>query len=445
MPFYKYFQKPFWISLILVLLAQGCAAGGPTPGANLSPSSDLAVSKLVRISNPGIPQSDQAALSAGNRAFSADLYQKLRSQNGNLFFSPYSISLALAMTYGGAKAETASQMASAMHFTLPADKLHPAFNELDQNLEALGQAGSSQQPTQTNGSGQDFQLAIANSIWGQKGFAFLPAYLDLLSQNYGAGLRLVGFSAAPDPARKTINNWVSQQTKDKIKDLFPQGTIDANTRLVLANAIYFKASWFSPFEASNTQNGPFNLLDGTQVNVPMMVSSQTASSYEKGTGFQAVGLPYLGQDVEMVVVLPDQGQFNAFEASLDAAKLDQILKGLNGGEVNLTLPKFKIESSFSLSDTLAGMGMPDAFNASKADFSGMDGKHDLSISQVVHKAYVNVDEKGTEAAAATGVAMTTAAAFNPPVVKVDRPFLFFIYDQKSGTILFAGRELTPAQ
>jgi serpin B len=444
MPFYQAFQKPIWISLILVLLAQGCAVN-PGPSSNLNQSKDIAVSKLVRVSNPSVSQSDQQQLSAGNRAFSADLYQKLRSQDGNLFFSPYSISLALAMTYGGAQAETASQMASTMHFTLPGDRLHPAFNALDQTLETLGQTGTKQQPTQTFGSGQDFQLNIANSIWGQKGFDFLPAYLDLLSQNYGAGLRLVDFISAPEPARQTINDWVSQQTKDKIKDLFPQGTIDANTRLVLANAIYFKASWSSPFEEASTQNGVFHLLDGTQVNVPMMVSGHTASSYEKGAGFQAVGLPYLGQSTQMVVVLPDQGQFDAFEKSLDAAKLDKILSGLNGAEVDLTLPKFKIESSFSLSDTLAGMGMPDAFNASKADFSGMDGKQDLSISQVVHKAYVAVDEKGTEAAAATGVAMTASAVFNPPVVKVDRPFLFFIYDQKSGTILFVGREMNPAK
>jgi serpin B len=444
MAFYKLLQKPVWISLILVLLAQSCATK-PGPSSGLGQSKDVAVSKLVRISNPNVPASDQDELSAGNRAFSADLYQKLRSQDGNLFFSPYSISLALAMTYGGAQGETARQMATAMHFTLPTDRLHPAFNGLDQYLETLGQTGSNQQPTQTTGSGQGFQLNIANSIWGQKGFGFLPAYLDLLSQNYGAGLRLVDFSGAPEPARQTINDWVSQQTKDKIKDLFPQATIDANTRLVLANAIYFKASWFSPFEETNTQNGVFHLLDGTQVNVPMMVSGHTASYYEKGDGFQAVGLPYLGQSSMMVVVLPDQGQFNAFETSLDATKLDKILHGLNGAEVNLTLPKFKIESSFNLSDTLAGMGMPDAFNASKADFSGMDGKQDLSISQVVHKAYVTVDEKGTEAAAATGVSMTASAVFNPPVVKVDRPFIFFIYDQKSGTILFVGKEMNPAK
>ncbi|HMD87971.1 MAG TPA: serpin family protein [Anaerolineaceae bacterium] len=444
MAFHSLLQKPVWVLLIFVLLVQGCA-GTSTPGASLVQGKDIAVSNLARISNPGVPQSDQDALSAGNRAFSADLYQKLRSQSGNLFFSPYSISLALAMTYAGAQGDTASQMASTLHFTLPPDKLHPAFNGLDQYLENLGQASSNQQPTTPASSGQGFQLNVANSIWGQKGFSFLPAYLDLLSQNYGAGLRLVDFSTAPEPARKTINDWVSQQTKDKIQNLFPQGTIDNNTRLVLANAIYFKASWFSPFEESSTQNGPFNLLDGTQVTVPLMVSGHTASSYEKGDGFQAVGLPYLGENVEMVVVLPDQGRFNTFEAGLDAVKVDQIFKDLNGAEVDLTMPKFKIESSFSLSDTLASMGMTDAFNPSSADFSGMDGKKDLSISQVIHKSYVMVDEKGTEAAAATGVAMTTSAVFNPPVVKVDRPFIFFIYDQKSGTILFVGREMNPAQ
>jgi serpin B len=414
-----------------------------TPSANAS--KDVAVSRLARIANPQVVKSEQDDLSAGNRAFSAGLYQKLRTQDGNLIFSPYSISLALAMTYGGAQAETARQMVDAMHFSLPAARLHPAFNALDLYLESLGNPGSDKQKTPSGESGQDFQLSIANSIWGQKDFGFLPAYLDLLAQNYGAGLRLVDFAGAPEPSRQVINAWVSQQTKDRIKDLFPQGTIDENTRLALVNAIYFKASWLKAFYETNTSDGIFNLKDGGQVKVPMMVSGSAASSYEQGDGFQAVGLPYLGETTRMVVVLPDEGQFDAFEAGLNPEKLDQILNGLSGTEIELTLPKFKIESSFNLSETLAGMGMPDAFDSSKADFSGMDGQRDLFISQVVHKAYVSVDEKGTEAAAATGVAVGATAIQNPAVLIVDRPFLFFIYEQKSGTILFAGRVMDPTK
>ena len=249
------------------------------------------------------------------------------------------------------------------------------------------------------------------------------------------------FVNAAEPARQAINSWVSQQTADKIKDLFPQGAIDSSTRLALVNAIYFKASWMYPFEESVTKNDQFHLKDGSQASVPMMASGYTATSYEQGDGFQAVGLPYLDQKTMMVVVLPDEGKFDQFEAGLDAARLEAILKGLQWNHVKLTLPKFKVESSFSLNETLAGLGMPAAFDASQADFSGMDGRRDLFISAAVHKAFVAVDEKGTEAAAATGIAMATAAMMNPPEVKVDRPFLFFIYEQGTGTILFAGRIL----
>ena len=465
-------RNPGWFSLLLVLVIMGCtimpiaAPGAKTPPGTTLPGvtppvvietpatkatpggcacKDIAVSRLARIVNPQVVKSDQDDLSAGNRAFSAGLYQKLRTQDGNLFFSPYSISLALAMTYGGAQAETTRQMADAMRFSLPPERLHPAFNALDLYLESLGNPGSEKQKTPSGESGQDFQLTIANSIWGQKDFGFLPAYLDLLAQNYGAGLRLVDFSGAPEPSRQAINDWVSQQTRDRIKDLFPQDTIDENTRLALVNAIYFKASWYNAFDDTNTSDGIFHLADGGQVKVPMMVSGSAASYYEQGDGFQAVGLPYLGETTRLVVVMPDEGQFDAFEAGLNAEKLVQILNGLSGAKIELTLPKFKIESSFNLSETLAGMGMPDAFDSGKADFSGMDGQRDLFISQVVHKAYVSVDEKGTEAAAATGVAMGVTAIQYPTVVRVDRPFLFFIYEQKSGTILFAGRVMNPAK
>jgi serpin B len=338
-------------------------------------------------------------------------------------------------------------MADVMHFSLPPDRMHPAFNALDQYLASLGQPTSTSEPTPTEWSVQDFQLNIANSTWGQKDYGFLPAYLDLLAQQYGAGLRLVDFAGAPEVSRQTINDWVSQETQEKIKDLFPQGAIDDRTRLVLVNAIYFKASWMSVFSDKNTKEDVFYLKDGGQVRVPMMVSSYSATHYERGDDFQAVGLPYAGGKTILVVVLPDEGKFDLFEAGLDAAKLEAILDGLNWTDLELTFPKFKIESRFSLAETLAEMGMPDAFDWNKADFSGMDGKRDLFISQVVHKAYVAVDEKGTEAAAASGVSMVPVSKrmSPPPVVRVDRPFLFFIYEQESGTILFAGRVMNPAR
>lgn len=416
-----------------------------TPSTTPQPGVQVAESKLVRIANPQAPQSDLDTLSAGNRAFTASLYQQLRAQDGNLIFSPYSISLALAMTYGGARNETAGQMADTLHFMLPEESLHPAFNALSQYLEFLAQPPTSLQPTPTGEPPKGLQLDIANSIWGQKGFDFEQAYLDLLAQNYGAGLRLVDFSSDPETARQQINDWVSQQTQEKIQDLFPQGTIDAYTRLALVNAIYFKASWMEAFNPDNTKPGTFTLKDGSQVSVPMMSSEKAAKSYARGTDYQVVGLPYLGGQSMMVILLPDDGKFDQVEASLDDQQLNAILNSLQGTAVNLSMPKFKIESQFSLPETLAAMGMPTAFDAKQADFSGMDGRRDLYISQVMHKAFVDVDESGTEAAAATGVAMSVTAVQETTTVNVDRPFLFFLYEPTHGTILFAGRVLNPAQ
>jgi serpin B len=418
------------------------ATSAPT---GISSQGDYLAAKVQRAMNPQVPESDQQALAAGNEAFAAALYQQISKQDGNLFFSPYSISLALAMVYGGARGQTETQMADTLHFTLPQDRLHPAFNSLDQTLESLNQAsGATSQPTAAAGEPQGLQLNIANSIWGQKDFNFSQPYLDLLALNYGAGLRLADFINAPEPSRQEINNWVSDQTNGKIKDLFPQGSINSDTRLALANAIYFKASWNEPFQASNTKNGTFHLKDGSTVDVPMMKSGDTASLFAQGQGYQTVGLPYFGGNAMMVIVLPDQGMFDSVEASLNAAKLNQIFTGLQGGKVDLTMPKFTYSSEFGLADTLKAMGMPDAFDPSKADLSGIDGQKDLLISGVFHKAFVAVDEQGTEAAAATGISVGLTAVQESHTVVVDRPFLFYIYDQPTNTILFAGRVMNPS-
>ena len=430
--------------LVSMLVLVSCTPAATTPAPTAAANAGMLQSTLTRETKVQVPESDIQTLSKDNRAFAVNLYQKLRSQDGNLIFSPYSVSLALAMVSAGARNETADQIASAMQFSLPFDQLHPAFNVLDSTLESLGSPLQTAVPTQTGASGDDFQLHIANSIWGQKDYEFLSAFLDLLAQDYGAGMRTVDFSTDPETARQDINNWVSGQTNQKIKDLFAEGTIDSGTRMVLANAIYFKASWNTPFDESSTANGDFKLKDGTTVSVPMMTSSKAASMYVKANGYQAVKLPYKGQGTSMIVILPDEGQFDAFEAGFTSAKLDEILSGLEYTHIDLTLPKFKVESSFSLNQTLTDLGMTDAFSPSKADFSGMDGKLDLYISQAIHKAYIAVDEKGTEAAAATGVAMEASAIFNPPVVKVDRPFLFLIDEESTGTVLFEGRVLNPA-
>ncbi len=397
-------------------------------------------SQKSRVENPQVDPSDVSQVTNGNTAFAVDLYQKLREQGGNLFFSPYSISVALAMTYAGARGGTEQQMANTMHFAPTGDKLHAVYNFLDQKL-------ASRAKQQTGDGGQAFQLDIANSIWGQDGFSFLPSFLDILSQNYGAGMRVTDFVQSPEASRQAINDWVSQQTQDKIHDLFPEGSIDNNTRLVLANAIYFKASWATPFTSSATQNKPFYLLDKNLVDVPMMTAPvDNQMLYYKGDGVQSVVLPYEGNQVSMVIVMPDEGQYDKFETGLTSGELNQIFQSAQNKSIQLSMPKFKIESQFGLAETLSAMGMKDAFDPSQADFSGMDGNKDLYITSVMHKAFINVDEQGTEAAAATGVAVGLLSMPQEPMrFTVNRPYLFFIRDNETGTILFAGRVLNPAQ
>jgi len=418
--------------MVVVLVALvGC---GGIPGMQQAQGESVRSNK-PRASAPEVAAPDLADLVGGNSAFAFDLYQALRKKDGNLFYSPYSISLALAMTYAGARGETERQMAGALHFVLPQEWLHPAFNSLDQALASRGQGAQGQ-------DGKGFRLNVVNAIWGQQGYQFLPAFLDLLAENYGAGLRVLDFASAPEEARTTINEWVSEQTEDRIKDLIPQGAVDALTRLVLTNAIYFNAAWADAFEAAQTQDGPFHLLDGGEVSVPLM--RQTGGfGYAEGEGYQAVELPYDGRELAMVVLLPRAGEFERFESALDAGRVEQIVGSLEYQQVRLTMPRFEFESGFSLKEALAAMGMAEAFSE-QADFSGMTGRRDLFISEVVHKAFVSVDEAGTEAAAATAVIMKLTAAVEEPVeVTMDRPFIFLIRDLETGAILFVGRVVEP--
>jgi serpin B len=388
-----------------------------------------------RITSPDVSATDLALLVEGNSAFAFKLYQALREEGGNLFYSPYSISLALAMTYAGARGETAQQMADTLQFMLEQDKLHPAFNWLDADLADRGEGAAGK-------DGEGFRLNIVNAIWGQKDYEFLSTFLDVLAESYGAGLRILDFITEPEKSRVTINDWVSDQTEGRIEDLIPQGAIDALTRLVLTNAIYFNAAWEYPFDEKMTANGPFYLLDGGQVIVPMMKQTESFG-YAEGEGYQAVELLYDGGELSMVILLPASGNFQAFEEGLQAPQVCDIISGLQLTEVALTMPQFEFDSEFSLKDTLAEMGMPIAFSGG-ADFSGMTGNPELAISDVVHKAFVAVDEAGTEAAAATAVIMELTAVPEPPVeVTIDRPFIFLIRDIETGAILFVGRVLNP--
>jgi len=422
-------KKILIVVLVIVLLLPLIACTQPAVAEVLK-------SDKERITSPDVNPSEQALLVEGNSAFAFELYQALKGEEGNLFYSPYSISLALAMTYAGARNETAEQMADTFQFMLEQDRLHPAFNWLDAELARRGEGAEGK-------DGEGFRLNIVNAIWGQKDYEFLPDFLDVLAENYGAGLRILDFITETEASRLAINQWVSDQTEGRIKDLIPQGAIDALTRLVLTNAIYFNAAWENPFNEDMTADGPFYLLDGGQVSVPRMKQTE-AFGYTEGEGYQAVELLYDGCELSMVILLPEADKFEAFEEGLQAQQVDAIINDLQNTLVTLTMPRFEFDSEFSLKDTLAEMGMPIAFSGG-ADFSGMTGNRELFISDVVHKAFVAVDEAGTEAAAATAVIMPGSAAPEPPVeVTIDRSFIFLIRDIETGAILFVGRVLNPA-
>jgi serpin B len=418
------------VSALMVMVMVGLGACSQAAGG------DVLQSEEPRDTAPQVSDPDLETLVEGNSAFAFDLYQQLKSEEGNLFYSPYSISLALAMTYAGARGETETQMADALDFFLAQDRLHPAFNALALELDSRGQGAEGKDD-------EGFRLNIVNAIWGQEGYEFLADFLDVLAVNYGAGLRVLDFMGAPEESRVTINDWVADQTEGRIEDLIPQGLINSLTRLVLTNAIYFNAAWLNPFDEDATQDGDFYLLDGSQVKVPMMSQSEHLG-YAEGDGYLAVELPYDGEELSMVILLPDSGQFGAFENSLSAETVAAIIESLDYREVNLTMPKFEFDSEFSLLEALSALGMPIAFSGS-ADFSGMTGNRELFISEVVHKAFVSVDEEGTEAAAATAVVMVMSAPPGPVVeVTIDRPFIFLIRDIETGTILFVGRTLNPS-
>ncbi len=418
-----------WVGLLLlpVLAAAGCGAAG----------GEVVKSDTPRDVSPQVAAGGLEAVVSGNTECALDLYSRLAREEGNLFFSPYSISVALAMTYAGARGETERQMAETLRFTLPQRDLHPALNLLDLELASRGEGAEGRR-------GEPFRLHVANALWGQTGYSCLPDFLDTLALNYGAGMRLLDFASDPEASRTEINRWVSRQTEERIEELIPAGILNALTRLVLTNAIYFDAAWESKFEESGTRPGEFTLLDGSKITVDMMHQSH-AFPYASDEAYEAIELPYAGGELAMVILLPAEGRFPAFEQTLDTARLEATIEALQPTRVKLAMPKFHYESAFRLKETLGAMGLSDAFVPSVADFSGMDGTRDLFLQEVVHKALVRVDEEGTEAAAATAVVVGLTSAPPPDEVEVtvDRPFVFLIRDRKSGAILFLGRVLDP--
>ncbi|WP_437930177.1 serpin family protein [Sorangium sp. So ce291] len=410
----------------------------PDPGGeacNDTPGCVVASDKQ-RISTPDVPAEDRAALVSGNSAFSLDLYQQLRGEPGNVFYSPYSISTALAMTWAGAKGETETAVAGTMHFELGQDGLHPAFNWLDQELESRGKGAQ-------GADGKGFRLNVVNALWGQIGYPFEAPFLDTLALNYGAGMHVVDFLGQRQESVDLINGWVSEQTEGKIEKLVPVEAITPETVLVLTNAIYFNAAWRTPFETTATEDGEFVTADGSEVTVPLMHGGLEIP-YAEGDGYQAVAMPYDGDELSMVIVLPEKGTLDAFEASLDAAKLDGIVGAMSEHLVVTTMPKFKFEYKLSLKETLKAMGMEVAFTPGAADFTGINAQGEPYIQDVIHQAFVGVNEAGTEAAAATAVIVGDESAPSPASLALVNPFLFFIRDNATGSILFVGRIADPS-
>ncbi|HRX85299.1 MAG TPA: serpin family protein [Phycisphaerae bacterium] len=386
----------------------------------------LAAAAVASADVPGAPSLDALHLAQSNRAFALALYDVLGDE-GNIFYSPYSISTALAMTYAGARNQTAEEMARALHFDLPPQRLHKAFAELMQR-------------DQTVSGEKGIELAIANALWGEKSITFREDFLDLTRQYYGAGLRQVDFAHDTEAARRTINAWVADHTEDKIDELLKPADVDAGTALVLTNAVYFKGLWLEQFDAEMTDDMPFHLAGGKTIDVETMTQSAKLRMYN-AENVRVLCLPYQGEKMSLVVILPNEVDGLAkLMQSLSPSAVEGWITQAQRQQVTVFLPKFKLESRIDLNAGLGKLGMNAAFSGA-ADFSGMAKDQKLAISRVIHEACVEVSEEGTEAAAATGVVMMRTAI--SPTFRADHPFLFLIRNDLTGSWLFLGRLSAP--
>ncbi len=385
---------------------------------------------------------------AGN-AFAVKLYDRLSATEGNLFFSPASIHMALGMTYAGAGNRTRAQMFEVLHFEKAGRNIHREFADLIESLNSPRMILSCERVDDDPGQIETpaYQLVIANALWGQEGYPWKRDFLNLISESYGAGLHEVDFAEHTEAARKTINSWVEEKTHDRIKELIARATLDALTRLVLTNAIYFKADWARRFSDRMTEDKPFHVSASKQIVTPMMFRKDNFR-YMETDQFQALEMPYKARELSMVVFLPEKTDgLGAFENSLTPEYLSSWLEKLSYEKVEVSFPRFEFMSSFALARVLETMGMKDAFSEKLADFSAMTAAEKVHISDVIHKAFVAVDEKGTEAAAATAVIIAGKAMPvkepGPRIFRADHPFLFIIRHNATGTILFMGRVMNP--
>lgn len=396
---------------------------------------ELARAEVQYASSTDITDEQLAALVAGNTEFGLALLRLAGVEGENTILSPFSIAAALTMAYAGARGNTAAQMRDALSLGLPDAEVHEARNELDLRI------GNVPEPPPDDDR-EPLRINTANALWGQRGFGFEAAFLEILSSAYDTGVRLVDFVGDPAGATVEINDWVADETENRIVDLLPEGTVTTDTRVVLTNAIWFKANWLSRFDPTRTKPGTFRLLDGGEVTVPLMHGGGRLQ-YAAGDAYEAARLPYAG-DASMLVIAPDEGRFAEILASLDGAFLSEVLDRLSVHIVGLTMPSFEFDTQLSAVETLTQLGMVDAFAHPPADFTGISpDRDDLYIQDVVHKAFISVDEEGTEAAAATAVVINITSAPPAATLTLDRPFLFLIRHDSTGEILFAGMVTSP--
>ena len=428
-----------FISVLIIMISAACQVVPETPEPKeIEDPGTFVSSGLSREMEPDVESDQLENLAIDNTNFALAFYELIRTYDENLIFSPFSLSLALSMTLAGAETSTQQAMLEALQFTLDEGDIHPTINALLLAIEAS-------QAIDDQAEDGHFQLNIANSIWGQDGFDFKEPFLDTLAVNYGAGLFIVDYISDPESARLAINEWVENETEEKIQDLIPQNAITPLTRLVLANAIYFNGSWLKPFDQDATSPGPFNTLDGSESSVDMMKLFDENLLYAKGNDFQAVRLPYLSSDFAMTLIVPDAGAFEDVEGALSTAFIGDLSDKMRSELINLEMPKFDFETEINANDMLISLGMEEAFDPDLSDFTGIADVEDLHITDVLQKATITVDEEGTEAAAATAVivGVESMPMDDPISLVVDRPFFFLIQHVPTGTILFMGHVVQP--
>ena len=397
------------ILIILIISLSGCI-NGTVILADDSEATSEGIAKVVN----------------ANNQFTFDLYSNIKDNESNVFFSPYSISVALAMTYEGARGQTAEEIQSVFYF--PEDDIirRSSFARIYNNINKIG---------------KEFELHTANALWAQEDYPFLEEYTSLIDQYYVGKITNLDFVADTENSRMIINRWVEEQTKNKIKDLIPQGAINSITRLVLTNAIYFKGIWVKQFDRRDTKQQDFKVSPDKTIKVPMMSLTEEEFNYTETEDLQVLEMPYKGEELSMLILLP-KNDLESIEDFLNAEKLSELRNNLREVEIDVYIPKFTFETKYFLPDTLSEMGMPTAFTWPDADFSGMDGTKYLFIQNVIHQAFVEVNEEGTEAAAATAVIVGFGAAMNK-VFRADHPFIFIIQERETGNILFLGRVTDP--